>query len=312
MAPMLRLFVLAIALLPQASEAQRRDLLSDEQRWAWAVDGNKDDGFLSYLRSYPEGAHATEARSRVKAAVSKPLGRLSTDTPECRRALQDRVKSMLDQPVAKERLADYDFTVAGDALLAEPSLVIVPKGQAPESTRIEDWVELNLVAGRRGTCTVVRRWSYGSGLPKQCGCVPIDPAHDFGPPPRAEGVLKDQARMQAGADACRRELGRDLGDDLPKKFLELRIDLARELIAGMKERKEQGRPLLPTEQDEMESWGEALPYLSRAGRHEEAYQEHMTWLNKRSKSELEGYCGKFAERVQDLMNGLVLSTKMRR
>lgn len=308
-----RILALAIACLPLAASAQRKDLLSDDERWEWAA-GSSDVGApRTYLRSYPQGRHAAEARARLQAFDNKPLARLSTDTPECRKLLQDRVRSMLDQPVAREHMASYDFTVAGaDALLTRPSITFVPKGQTLESAPLEDRVTLNLIANRRGECVVMQRWSHGSGLPRQCGCAPVDPAHDFGPPPLAVGILKDQARMQAGAAVCRREFERDHGDDLPQKYLDLRIELGRELVSAMLARQAGGKALFPTEQDELQSWRESLPVLAQARRDELTYEQELGRLGGRPRAELERFCGQFAERIQNLMTGLMLSAKMRR
>lgn len=303
---------IALGLLFAAPAGQAAGLVPDEERWRWAVSGNAGSDYLHYLRSYPEGRHADEARKRVQASRHGPLARLSTDTAECRQVLQQRVKSMLWQPVGKERMTRYDFSAPDDALLAVPVLVIVPKGQTPETARIEDHVELNLVANRRGECTVMQRWSHGSGLPQSCRCTPLDAQHDFGPPPLAVGVLKDHARLVAGLDACGARLDRGFANELPAKHLQLRIDMGRQLVTGMRARLAQGRTLYPTEQDELQSWEEALPYLVRTNdRHEGSYREHANWLAGRSPTELETYCASFQQRYEDRMTGLLVSSKMR-
>lgn len=87
-----RILALAIACLPLAASAQRQDLLSDDERWEWAAASTDVGAPRTYLHSYPQGRHATEARARLLAFDNKPLARLSTDTPECRKLLQDRVR----------------------------------------------------------------------------------------------------------------------------------------------------------------------------------------------------------------------------
>lgn len=295
------------------ASSQAKDLLSDEQRWESVRSSNDIGDMGAYLRSYPEGAHAEEARARLRAWDNRALARLVTDTPECRQAVQTRVRSMLTRPVAAGHMARYDWTPPGPGtLLDEPSFLVLPKGQTKDTARIEDWVQLNLVADRRGECIVMLRWSHGSGLPSSCRCTPRDPAYDFGPPPRAEGVLKDEARMQADVEMCQRDFALQGAAQLPQQYRELRVSLAREWSAAAKARRAAGQALLPTEEDELLDWEESLPVLSKPGLHEAAYQQRQQWQTSQPRDQLAALCSGLVGRIEGLMSNSVITTKMRR
>ena len=304
---------LALALLHAAAWSQLKGLVSESERWAHAVSSGRAGDLLSYLIRYPEGVHAEQARELLSQHDSKPVARLTTDTAQCRQLVQDKVRSMLQRPVAAARMALYDFDLSvQDALLAQPSLTFVPKGQTLESARIEDRVTLHLTATRRGGCTVELRWSHGSGLPASCECQPVDPTHDFGPPPIVAGILKDHARMDAGALVCKREFNENPGDDLPAAYLALRVKLGQELVAAWKARQAQGRTLYPTEIDELQGWEEGLPMLAKGYEDGTTRKQEVARLTALPRHQLASFCATYAARIQELMTSLAVHTLMRR
>jgi hypothetical protein len=123
--------------------------------------------------------------------------------------------------------------------------------------------------------------------------------------------LKDHARMRASADLCKREFGQDHGK-LPDGYLNLRIDLGRERVARLKAKLAERKALLATEQSELESWEESLPVLLARGRDDEGYAQESRTLQSLPRDDLQGFCrGGFAQRVQELMDNIVVTEKMR-
>jgi hypothetical protein len=225
-----------------------------QSRWEF-ISGDDDMGaYLAYLREYPDSPHVPEARRRLVAFENTPLARL--DTPACAATLQARAEKMLAAALQDPARANHDAVVPEGYFLGSPTLVVVPRGQTLQATPIEDQLFLTLIASKSGGCTLMQRWSHGSGLPEECRCSPIDPGFRF-PSALAQSVLADYVRFQSLNRVCVARGAPDQSADI-EALLDASVARWEARAASIRARAAAGRPVLPTQEGEAEDIEHAL------------------------------------------------------
>ncbi len=165
-------------------------------------------------------------------------------------------------------LNNSDSAVPGRAVasptghfLSSATLVVVPRGLAPDGVAIEKKVFLTLMTNRDGRCLLMQRWSHGSGLPDDCRCAPVDPGYRF-PSPQVNAVFADYLRFQAIDQACRAR-GTPSEADTVEAFLAESIAHREARVASLRARAAAAAALSDAEQAELEDIELALPDLAR-------------------------------------------------
>ncbi len=299
MKPML-LLLLAISLGAGTADAQ---LWNAESRWRFVSEHGDVGDVQGYLFEYPDSAHTAEARARLAAFDNQPLGRMTT--PTCAATVQARAESLLAGAHRPERLANYALAVPAGHFLASPTLVLVPRGQTPETTPIEQHITLNLVATQTGGCTLMQRWSTGSGLPDECRCEPLASGHVFDSA-LARSILGEHAQLQTANAFCVARGAPDLDASI-EAFLAESVAARVARADSIRRREAAGTFLLPTERGELEDLDHALPVLAARPAQPEAQAAQAAGLGNMTPEQLDGLCaGRLADRIIQARTGLLM------
>jgi hypothetical protein len=266
---------------------QAGDLLNEEERWKFVVESNNIGYVQDFLLKHPGSVHTAEARKMLALHPGLPLGRLTSDTPVCRDALSMRSASLLSGYVKNEKYPMYDFSIPENHFINSPILEIVPKTDMPDQVEIEKKFILELTATNAGRCIINLRWNYGSGLPAECRCDPVDKNYEF-ESSLANGILIDYSRMQANNDVCKSH-ERDFSAEI-ENYLADAIKLKKARADSLRALKDAGKFVLPTELGEMEDIYFALPKLEKKKIQTAEYEKTKLALAARGADELGYYC----------------------
>ena len=275
-----------LVLFPALALAGQSSLWNAESRWKFVSTQSDPGPIQAYLFDYPDSPHVAEARARLQASNQTPLARLTT--PGCSAVLQERAQPILEQAVRADQRGMYDLNVPMDYFLTSPTLVVVPRGSNVDDTPIEKQLILNLVASNRGGCSIMERWSGGSGLPDECRCQPIDPAFRF-PSGLAEQVLGEYAKLQAVNAFCMAHGADDLMPAIDGYYASA-VDAYRLHANALRD----GRPVNERqpagESTELADFDEALLVLANKAARPKAYQQQEWTLGDMRPEQLDGLC----------------------
>jgi len=282
----IRCLIVLLVLFPSLAVAGQSSHWNAESRWKFVSTQSDPGPIQAYLFEYPESPHVAEARARLQARNHTPLARFTT--PAWSTVLQQRAQPILASARRQDQRALYDLVVPTDHFLTSSTLVVVPRGGNVNDTPIEKQPILNLVANRRGGCSIMERWSGGSGLPDECQCQPIDPAFRF-PSGLAEAVLGKYAKLQAVNTFC---MARGADDLMPAidGYHASAVDAYRLHANALRDGRPTGHRQPAREPTDLADFDEALLVLAHKATRPEACQQQVWTLGDMRPEQLDGLC----------------------
>ena len=303
---------LALALILMAvttsASAQGAATDTDESRaWRNAVQREGGNALLDFIERYLGSPHVAEARALLPQRRLQPLGRLVSGG-QCAALLDERAEGLVQGYRKAPRFAAYDFNVPKGYFAGHSELEFRPRDLAPDQVPIEKVEALDLIADRDGGCTLYMRWSYGTGLPDECHCVPVDPAYVF-QSQLANQVLADYARMKGASAACAAQ-GVDHTASVDA-FLDTWLSAKERWVQVIRDKQQRKQTVYPSEAGEADDIAFALGQVRTRAIRQDLFDAARQDVDARPPQERDAYChAGLPEAIENATMQTLLSTEL--
>lgn len=300
-------------LLGVAALAPARAQTDEEaRRWRLVVEHGQSSDLWHYLRAYPNGRHVAEARQRLMARQLQPLARLSAGGEACEAEIVRRAGQLLQGTAKRPGFAWFELRVDAARIAQTGSQEFLPPGQVDFASRPEAALALDLVAGRNGSCSLMERFSSGSGLPEACRCEPLDKSFRF-ESALAQSVLAEYAGFRGAQQGCT-DAGHPADNErnaLIEGFLDDWISHYTQWLQAIRSRQQRGATLFPSELGQAESVEFALPEVGRRLLDTPTFERARQATLARPAEQREALCAQqLPQRVEQARLRILLSTRL--